>query len=315
MVPSAWSRAGPCWRSAPVRPDLRRPSGDGRRRRYGDSEGRPDSPPTGSNRGSCPRSSTVNVLNVIIAVFAAWAILALGMAMLRGLARPIPEPPPAGETEFTYRAGQLPILLSAPHGAAHTRNGQVKGSDVYTASFARLVAERTGAHVLYAHHKSNTDPNYDRKAPYKAYLKQLIQTTDIRFVMDIHGAGPRRNFGVALGTIHGRTCSTRQRELIVETLAAHGFHPDNPRLHRLDRLDLDETFPGGEKQHTITQYVWQTLHIPAAQFELNAHLRTFKPDQDGHKPFNGDRQRLHRAINAFVNLVRVLADSKRSPHK
>jgi hypothetical protein len=219
------------------------------------------------------------------------------------------EPPPDGEPEFTYLRGHLPVLLSAPHGAAHTRNGQLKGSDQYSASFARLVAERTGAHVLYTHHKSNTDPNYHPNAPYKAYLKRLVETSDIRFVMDIHGAGPRRNFGIALGTIHGQTCSARQRLLIVQTLATHGFQTDNPTSHRLDRLDLDETFPGGEKQHTITRYVSQTLHISAAQFELNAHLRTFRPAQDGHEPFNGDRQRLHRAIDAFVDLVRVLADS------
>jgi hypothetical protein len=110
--------------------------------------------------------------------------------------------------------------------------------------------------------------------------------------------------------MHGRTCSPRQRQLIIQTLAAHGFLPDSPHLHRLDRLDLDETFPGGEKQHTITHYVSQNLNIPAAQFELNAYLRTFKPAGEGYvRPFKGDRQRLHRALEAFVELVRVLAAS------
>ncbi len=39
----------------------------------------------------------MSVVNVVIAIVAAWAIIAVGMAMLRGLAQPIPEPPPAGE--------------------------------------------------------------------------------------------------------------------------------------------------------------------------------------------------------------------------
>jgi hypothetical protein len=39
----------------------------------------------------------VNVLNVIVAVIVAALILRVGVAMLRGLARPVPEPPPAGE--------------------------------------------------------------------------------------------------------------------------------------------------------------------------------------------------------------------------
>lgn len=39
----------------------------------------------------------MNVVNVVIAVAVAFLILRVGLAMLRGLARPVPEPPPAGE--------------------------------------------------------------------------------------------------------------------------------------------------------------------------------------------------------------------------
>jgi hypothetical protein len=39
----------------------------------------------------------VNPISVLIAVAAAAIIFRVGLAMLRGLARPIPEPPPAGE--------------------------------------------------------------------------------------------------------------------------------------------------------------------------------------------------------------------------
>ena len=39
----------------------------------------------------------MNVVNIVIAVVAGWAIIAVGLAMLRGLSRPIPDPPPAGE--------------------------------------------------------------------------------------------------------------------------------------------------------------------------------------------------------------------------
>ena len=222
------------------------------------------------------------------------------------------DPPPAGMPEFTHISGQLPILLSAPHGAAHTRNGQVKGEDEYTSSFARVVAERTGAHVLYTHHKSNTDPNFDQHTPYKAFLKRLIGTAGIKFVLDIHGAAPCRDFGIALGTMHGRTCRPYQRQLIIETLAAYGFKTTGADLHRLDRLDVDDTFPGGEKQHTITQYVSQHLNIAAAQFELNAYLRTLTPYPNGRgRPFEADRVRVRRAIDAFVALVLTLAAAEK----
>ncbi len=46
------------------------------------------------------------LVNVAIAASAAWAILRLGVMMLGGLARPVPEPPPAGElrkVKLVYR--------------------------------------------------------------------------------------------------------------------------------------------------------------------------------------------------------------------
>ena len=45
-------------------------------------------------------------MNIVIALFAGWAIIAIGMDMLRGIATPIPEPPPAGElrkVKLNYR--------------------------------------------------------------------------------------------------------------------------------------------------------------------------------------------------------------------
>jgi hypothetical protein len=48
----------------------------------------------------------VNVVNVVIAVIVGYLIMRVGLAMLRGLAQPIPEPPPAGElrkVKIAYR--------------------------------------------------------------------------------------------------------------------------------------------------------------------------------------------------------------------
>ena len=46
------------------------------------------------------------IFRVAIALVAIYVILRLGIAMLRGLARPVPEPPPPGElrkVKITYR--------------------------------------------------------------------------------------------------------------------------------------------------------------------------------------------------------------------
>ena len=78
------------------------------------------------------------------------------------------------EPQYLHIAGKVPVLISAPHGAVHTRDGKPKEEDEYTAGLARLLGERTKAHVLYSRRKSATDPNADPQAPYKKYLEEII---------------------------------------------------------------------------------------------------------------------------------------------
>lgn len=53
------------------------------------------------------------------------------------------------EPEYLYTTGKVPVLISTPHGAVHTRDGNHKEEDEYTAGFARLIGERTNGHILY----------------------------------------------------------------------------------------------------------------------------------------------------------------------
>ena len=61
------------------------------------------------------------VLNIIVAVVAFYMMMRVGLTMLRGLAQPIPEPPPAGElrkVKIMYRCaicGAEVRMTIAPH--------------------------------------------------------------------------------------------------------------------------------------------------------------------------------------------------------
>lgn len=63
----------------------------------------------------------MQVFNVIIAVIVGLIIFRAGLAMLRGLARPVPEPPPSGElrkVKIAYRCslcGAEVRMTIAPH--------------------------------------------------------------------------------------------------------------------------------------------------------------------------------------------------------
>lgn len=211
------------------------------------------------------------------------------------------------EPEFRHIPGKVPILISAPHGAVQTRDGKPKDEDEYTAGFACLLGEKTNAHVLYARRKSATDPNAAPKAPYKSYLQEITANNKIQFVIDLHGAKDTRPFGIALGTIYGKSCTKEERKAIIKVFGGLGFLEDNSGLLC---LDIDKALPavGDEKRVTITRFC-HDLNISAAQIELNAHLRIPERREDATNskiPFKGNQELITKAVTALSDIVFLL---------
>ncbi|NIM98718.1 MAG: hypothetical protein GTO24_11760, partial [candidate division Zixibacteria bacterium] len=212
--------------------------------------------------------------------------------------------------EFSYNPGRIPVLLSAPHGTVHTRLDKPKQEDEYTSGFVRLIAELADTHVIFALYRSQTDPNWYPDTPYKQALREVVEREAIRFVLDIHGVAEHRKFGIALGTLHGKSCP-KHRKNIVRHLEKFGFSQKADEILR--RLDLDRAFTaeGIEGQETITRYIWESLVVPAAQFELHPSLRIVerRPEATEPQPFQGVPELIEVTINAFTSLINELAVS------
>jgi hypothetical protein len=224
------------------------------------------------------------------------------------------EPPTEDEPEFDYTQGKVPILLSAPHGAKHARIDQKTGKrkpkeeDEFTAGLARLVAEKSNAHVLWLRRRSDQDPNNDLESRYKQFLCKILRQQGIRFVLDVHGANSECGFGIALGTSKGKSCKREIQNLIVDTLGEHGFDA-NEGLEQL-AINLRKYSATGEG--TITRYVSKQLKVPAAQFEINAHLRIprRRPDASSKEDFRSqDPALIEKTIETLIELVQVLTET------
>ena len=215
------------------------------------------------------------------------------------------------EPEFRDIAGTIPILISAPHGAAHTRNGKYKGEDEYTAAFAQLIAEERGAHCIYARRKSHTDPNVAEDALYKEKVREICSENEIRFVIDLHGMWTHHDAGLELGTREGRSCPD-QKALIIQSLKESGFATENNK--KLLRLRIDNKFSGNGSptRETMIKFVSKKLKIPAAQIEINAYNRVVKRREDAadrNKPFSGKPEMIEKTVKALIGLVEALDES------
>lgn len=165
--------------------------------------------------------------------------------------------PSSGKDSFLFLPGSLPVLLSAPHGAAHWRAARFKEEDEYTAGLVRLVGEIIGAHVICIHRRSSADPNADGDAPYKAALKEIVRQHNPRIVLDIHGCNPENGFAIALGRMKGASCP-RHRPVILQVLHEQGFSESSTGLAG---LNVDKKYPamGEDSREPVTRFAWENL--------------------------------------------------------
>ena len=212
------------------------------------------------------------------------------------------------EPEFLYISGNIPILVSAPHGAAHTRRGKYKGEDEYTSALARLIGEETGAHCIYARRRSRTDPNVAKDAPYKEMVREICELSDIKFVLDLHGMWPHHESGIELGTRNGKSCPNHMG-VILRSLDASDFTVDSKeKISRL-RVDVHYSGNGSATREPMIKFVSERLSIPAAQFEINAHNRIVvrrDDSADRDKEFSGNPDAIEKTVQAFINMVIAL---------
>jgi hypothetical protein len=219
--------------------------------------------------------------------------------------------PPQGKPAFVTLPGRRAVVLSAPHGATHWREGEWKQEEEYTSALVHWLAVQTGAHAIYATHALRPDPHADEDTgAYKAALADLLAAHDVRLVLDLHGVRGERDFALALGTLNGASCPTYEPQ-IVGHLRARGFRLSE-EVPSLDRLVLNHPrYAGGMHHHTVTRFVWRACGVQAAQLEINAWLRVVQRMESATSyhvapHFRADPARIIRLLNALASLVEAV---------
>lgn len=113
---------------------------------------------------------------------------------------------------FEIVAGDLPVVVSAPHAVTHEREGRVKPSDDYTGAMALVLAHWTGCHAIVASRFDGCDPNWDpiEGSAYKQALVAHVLKAGVRFCLDAwHGVRIALNRRLGHGGRHHGRVATR----------------------------------------------------------------------------------------------------------
>jgi hypothetical protein len=184
------------------------------------------------------------------------------------------------EQYFDIQEGNIPILISAPHGARHFRKDKWKEEDEYTSSIAIKLGQATGAHVIYVKNKTVEDPNYIRKSRYKDSVGDIIKRCQIRFLLDIHGANKNKPFKICVGTRYDEeeksSCPTF-KNLIEKSLVDFQEPPV-----------FNRPYYRATKKETITSFARRECGIESAQIEINAGYRIVERKPDSSKAVTGE---------------------------
>ena len=201
---------------------------------------------------------------------------------------------------FGIIEGSIPVLLSAPHGARHLRNGRWKGEDEYTSSLAITLGASTGASVVFVKNKTEEDSNCLTSTRYKEAIRKLVDKKGIKFLADIHGADIARDYKISVGIIDEEDmekCSCPQYKSVIEKAIRAFQYP----LFNLD------AFTAGSPE-TVTSFARHVCGIEAAQFEINARYRIVERKAESTRAMHGDEPYFKAEEADVLALVQCLEE-------
>jgi nucleoside 2-deoxyribosyltransferase len=95
--------------------------------------------------------------------------------------------PPAGEPDYKFIGGDLPVLVVAPHATAFWREGEFEEADVFTGSMAAVLNRLSSAHTLLTNYCCVGDPLFYLETPFRRVFADLVKTGRVGLVLFLLG--------------------------------------------------------------------------------------------------------------------------------
>lgn len=111
--------------------------------------------------------------------------------------------PPAGEPDYHFLGGDLPVLVMAPHATTHFREGEFEDADSFTGSIAALMHRMVRCHVLTSFYCCVADPCCYMETPMIRALADVVKAGQIGLIVILLGSAWHESPGLHLDAIGG----------------------------------------------------------------------------------------------------------------
>ena len=168
------------------------------------------------------------------------------------------------EVSFKIINGSLPIILSAPHAVRQLRENKIKSAEGETGAIVQILAKETGCYAIYKTYNNDDDANYDLDSKYKKELSKIIETENIKLLLDIHGAKNEHDFNIEICTDDGENINYN-KELVYSLKKCF-------EKEKIDKITENTIFKANSIR-TISKYIHEETNIPCIQLEITGRYR------------------------------------------
>lgn len=197
-----------------------------------------------------------------------------------GLQARYEEYPPAGEQDFQFFGGDLPVLILAPHASTYFRDGEFLEPDVFTGALANNLNRLTRCHAAISTYCSAADPCCYLQTPLVRAVGDIIKSGQIGLVLIVLGLNWHETSSVVLehmGPDESDTLELANRLRL--------------KLSHLDQVVMREP---EEDVKLLMKFIAQTMSVPVINMRVHRRFRMPRLQPEAF-------MQLGEAVSQFIN--------------
>lgn len=167
--------------------------------------------------------------------------------------------PPAGEPDYKFIGGDMPVLVLAPHATAFWHEGEFYEAEAFTGSMAAVINRMSGAHAMYTQFCCAADPCWYLETPFRRAFADIVKAGQIGLVVILLGSSWHEAPG-----LHVWSCGPSSQ-----------VSDDYARRLKLVLGELEPVaLDSGEVQvHPLIAFAAQELGVPSIVIKLHKRYR------------------------------------------